>query len=371
MSSLVPPLVTIGITVFNGESTLKQSLQSAVSQNFDNLEILILDDGSTDATPSIMASFQDSRITVVRSSRNLGVGRGRRLLKSMAQGDYLTWLDADDIYDKNRVKYLVEWAEKSGADLVCDCYRVMNADGSIQERILRVPEKIARDRHLTRLFERNVMLPHPLLRRSCYQQIDYDPVTPTSEDYDVWLQCSYRGMVYSFLDEPMLYYRLTPNSLSKNHGKSRQITKYIFSKYLLEDLIRLYHERGYDQAHIQYMLCLQNIFRENYHQALYHAQQSWPDDPEVDQDFYVGTLLLRNGKPNAAREKLERHLSNNQRSAAGWNNLGVVTQRLQGNPQSLFRRALEAVPGYVDAQLNMESRGGGTAEYITDTLMRT
>jgi teichuronic acid biosynthesis glycosyltransferase TuaG len=370
MSSAVPPLVTIGIAVFNGELTLKESLQSAVEQDFDNLEILILDDGSTDATPSIIASFPDSRITAIRSSKNLGVGKGRHLLKSLAQGDYLTWLDADDIYDKNRVRYLVDWAEKSGADLVSDCYRVMNADGSFQERILRVPEKIARDRYLTRLFERNVMLPHPLMRRSCYQQIDYDPVAHTSEDYDVWLQCSYRGMVYSFLNEPLLYYRLTPNSLSKNHEKSRQMTKYIFSKYLLEDLIRLYRERGYSEGHIQYMLCLQNIFRENYHQALYHAQQPWSDGLEVDQDFYEGTLLLRNGKPSAAREKLERHLANNQRSAAGWNNLGVVTQCLQGDPQSFFRRALETVPGYVDAKLNIESKGRAS-EYITDTLMRT
>ncbi len=370
MSSVIPPLVTIGITVLNGELTLKESLQSAAEQNFDNLEILILDDGSSDATPSIIASFPDSRITAIRSSKNLGVGRGRQLLKSLARGDYLTWLDADDIYDKNRVRILVEWAEKSGADLVSDCYRVMNADGSFQGKILRVPEKIAYDRHLTRLFERNVMLPHPLMRRSCYQQINYDPVAHTSEDYDVWLQCSYRGLVYSFFNEPLLYYRLTPNSLSKNHKKSRQMTKYIFSKYLLEDLIRLYRERGYSEAHIQYMLCLQNIFRENYHQALYHAQQSWPDDLEVDRDFYVGTLLLRNGKPDAAREKLENHLANNKQSAAGWNNLGVASQRLQGDSQSFFRRALETVPGYVDAKLNMESTGR-VAEYITDTLMRT
>ena len=359
-------LVTIGIAVHNGEEFIQQALESALNQTYPHLEVLVFNDGSTDATLSIVRTFADSRITIVDASKNYGLSYGRQVLKTLALGDYLTWLDADDLYLPDRIEKLLQHALRNGSDVTCDVYRMMDHNGQMLDRVHRIPDKVASDPHFTRLFERNVMIPHPLIRRGCYQAIDYDVTLTVSEDYDYWLKCSYAGFTFSLLDEIGLLYRLTPQSLSANPERNRVNTRRILEKYSIEELVELYRSRGYPEPTANYMACLQHIFRYNYQAALEYALRPWSQEDDVDQDFYIGTLYLRVGKPELARRYLETHLTRHPYSPAGHNNLGVALTTMNEDGSPSFAKALAYFPGYYDAGVNLNDPA---RRRITDTQL--
>lgn len=102
------PLVSIIVPVYNGEDHLEECLYSAINQTYHNLEIIVVDDGSTDTSPEICRKLQgiDTRIVYLRKS-NGGVSAARNLALQNATGDYFVFLDADDILECTMVEKLI------------------------------------------------------------------------------------------------------------------------------------------------------------------------------------------------------------------------------------------------------------------------
>ena len=349
-------LVTVAVPVYNGAQFLSAAVDSALAQTHRNLEILLYDDGSTDGSLTVAQSFGDERVRVLIGGENSGVGVARQILKTEAKGDYIIWLDADDLYEPKRVEMLLGAALQQEADIVIDNSRYIDEAGEVLPGERRVPDEVASDPHFTRLFERNAMNPHPLVSRACFEALDFDPELTVSEDYDFWLQASQSGYRFLRLDVPLHSYRLTSGSLSCHPDSSRQAVLKIFAKYEVIDLKRLYRERGFSDEQVQYMSCLQHLFRENYPAALSYANAPWPDDPQVDQDFYRGALELECGDDETAVECLERHLDRSPDSPAGLNNLGVALQRRGNSGADVWQQALVLFPGYYDATANLEGQ---------------
>ena len=100
------PLVTCGFTTFNSENTIQKALTSALNQDYKNIEILIVDDNSTDLTLENIYKFLSTkkiRFRVVKHNSNLGVAQARNTLLSNANGEFLAFFDSDDYSFKNRL----------------------------------------------------------------------------------------------------------------------------------------------------------------------------------------------------------------------------------------------------------------------------
>lgn len=346
-------LVSIGVSAYNCARFLETALTSAFGQTHRNIEVLFYNDGSTDETLELARSFSDPRLTIIDVSRNSGVGVARQVIKTLARGAYLTWLDTDDLFHPERVDILLKAALASGADLVCDNARFIDEQGGPLPGEKRIPDAVADDPCFTRIFERNAMIPHPLISRRCFTQVDYDLSLTTSEDYDYWLKCSHAGFRFQRVDQALLDYRFTSGSLSSDPAKSRQAVARIFSKYSVAQLRELYAERGFTDAVINYMACLQHIFRSQYTEALACAVEPWPQEDNIDLAFYRGTLELFSGSTQAAERYLRRHLEQVPDSPAGYNNLGILLRRQEKNADSCWQRALELFPSYSDALKNL------------------
>ena len=104
------PKVSIIIPVFNGENFLKEAINSAVNQTYKNLEIIVVNDGSTDRTEEISLSYGD-KIKYYRKE-NGGVSTALNFGISKMTGDFFSWLSHDDIYDKNKIKYQIKYLSK-------------------------------------------------------------------------------------------------------------------------------------------------------------------------------------------------------------------------------------------------------------------
>lgn len=105
---MVKPLVTVIVPSFNNEKTIKDCINSVRVQSYDNLEILVINDGSDDATPDILDGLLrlDERVRVVTTKRK-GISAARNLGVSLAKGKYLSFVDSDDIVDMDYVEYLL------------------------------------------------------------------------------------------------------------------------------------------------------------------------------------------------------------------------------------------------------------------------
>jgi glycosyltransferase involved in cell wall biosynthesis len=96
------PLVSILIPAFNAENWIRDAIESALSQTWPRIEIIVIDDGSKDDTYRIASSFSGPKVTVL-TQENCGASASRNRALSISQGDYIQWLDADDILDHDKI----------------------------------------------------------------------------------------------------------------------------------------------------------------------------------------------------------------------------------------------------------------------------
>lgn len=117
------PLVSVVIPAYNAENTLRQMLDSVLRQTWQNLQVILVDDGSTDGTLALAGSIaeEDSRLTVV-SGGEKGISATRNTGLSLCEGKYIRFADADDTLPEDSIEKMVRRAEKDGSDLVIGGY---------------------------------------------------------------------------------------------------------------------------------------------------------------------------------------------------------------------------------------------------------
>lgn len=115
------PLVSIGIPVYNSELTLAATIESALAQDYVNMEILISDNASTDNSAEICRKYQryDSRITLYEQTENIGLLRNFIFLLENAKGEYFKWLATDDIISNNSISYSITNLQEFQRNIAC------------------------------------------------------------------------------------------------------------------------------------------------------------------------------------------------------------------------------------------------------------
>ncbi|WP_425956296.1 glycosyltransferase family 2 protein [Xylanimonas sp. McL0601] len=206
------PLVTVVMPAFNGERTLRESAASVLDQTFTSLELIIVDDGSTDTTATVVEDLavRDARVRLVRQPRSAGPAAARNAGIGVARGRYLAFCDADDLWLPTKLERQLELAGRTGAALVYSGYHRVDADyaGSAaafrpQGRIVRVPTGLTH----AELLRRNVV--------GCLTAVvDVErtgpvsmPDLPGAEDWALWLRILRNGGRAAGIDEPLALYR--------------------------------------------------------------------------------------------------------------------------------------------------------------------
>src|SRR5579871_6111210 len=107
----MPPLVSILIPAYNAENWISDTLKSALAQTWPNKEIIVVDDGSRDRTREVAETFSGAGVKVV-SQKNAGASAARNHALRLCRGDYIQWLDADDLLAPDKITLQMEVAEK-------------------------------------------------------------------------------------------------------------------------------------------------------------------------------------------------------------------------------------------------------------------
>src|ERR1700722_18397770 len=108
------PLVSILIPAYNGEAWISSTLRSAIAQTWERKEIIVVDDGSTDQTLTVARRFESELVTVI-SQKNQGAAATRNNAFALCKGDYIQWLDADDLMAPDKTSLQMEAVERCGS----------------------------------------------------------------------------------------------------------------------------------------------------------------------------------------------------------------------------------------------------------------
>lgn len=199
------PKVTIAMSVLNAASTVGPAVRSIVEQTYTNWELIVLDDGSTDATPGIVRSFADSRIRFVQDGRNLGLAARLNQAVASATGKYIARMDADDIAYPDRLLRQVAFLEANpDVDLVGTSAVVFAGNGATVG-VFPVETDHAR---ITARPDLGFALPHPtwLGRRDWFVRYGYRETARRAQDQDLLLR-AHRASRFANLPEVLLGYR--------------------------------------------------------------------------------------------------------------------------------------------------------------------
>jgi glycosyltransferase involved in cell wall biosynthesis len=216
------PVVSVMMPVRNGASTVAGAVESIRWQSFADWELLVVDDGSTDATVAIVSAFDDPRIRLL--SDGLWLGLGARLNQAVAQarGQYLARMDADDVSYPERLSRQIAFMEANpDVDLVGTRAIVFRGDG---EPIGLLPFRERHEDICARPWN-NFPLPHPtwLGRAEWFRRYRYRvPEVLRAEDQDLLLR-AYRDSLYACLPDVLLGYRQGEYSLAKTLLARRQL----------------------------------------------------------------------------------------------------------------------------------------------------
>lgn len=212
-------MVSIIMPAYNAEKTLAQAVRSALAQSYENFELIIIDDCSTDATNTLANSFGDSRIRVLTNSKNSGASQTRHNGVSAARGEWLAFLDSDDIWAPDKLKKQMMLQSARNADLVFTGSAFINQDGNPKDWVLHVPDTIS----YRKLLKQNLISNSSVLVRKERFLACECLCGGLHEDFVCWLRMLKDGALACGIDEPLLIYRLTPTSKSGNKLKAAKM----------------------------------------------------------------------------------------------------------------------------------------------------
>lgn len=126
------PLISIALSVFNGAETLAMAIRSILEQSYQNGELIILDDASSDKSLDVVQSFDDTRIRIVAGESNIGLSARLNMAMDMANGSYFSRMDQDDISMSDRLEKQVAYLQQHpDIDLLATATMVFRGEGEV------------------------------------------------------------------------------------------------------------------------------------------------------------------------------------------------------------------------------------------------
>jgi glycosyltransferase involved in cell wall biosynthesis len=259
--------VSIILPTYNGASGfLHGAIASCLNQTHRNLELIVVDDGSTDHTGDVVKSFRDPRIRYIRHESNKRLPRALNTGFQASTGEFLTWTSDDNEYLPDAVQRMVAClCGNGGADFVYADYYVLHTETGSTE-LHSLPDR-------QNLPKKNSVGPCFLYTRAVLRQVgDYDPRLELVEDYDYWMRVAdrfemvrHRGPLYVYREHPASLTRTRNHSVvlfdsilkfQRHHYSTRQLARAV--REFCASVLR--SERSVKQAAVVWLHTLQRIF---------------------------------------------------------------------------------------------------------------
>lgn len=217
------PEVSVVIPLYNAEKYIGYAIDSVLSQSFNDWEIIVIDDCSTDKGPEIVNAYKEklpNKIYLYISEKNSGPAFSRNRGVELARGKYIAFLDSDDLWLPTKLATQMNVLKTTGAELVCTSRKLINEEGFDLSQTISVPEhfsyrKLQKHNFITCssvICQKDALKLHPMQKGMWH------------EDYLCWLKIIGDGFIGSGVVTPLVLYRIVEGSLSRNITKSLKMT---------------------------------------------------------------------------------------------------------------------------------------------------
>ncbi|OGR56374.1 MAG: hypothetical protein A3I11_04165 [Elusimicrobia bacterium RIFCSPLOWO2_02_FULL_39_32] len=260
--------VSVLMPVLNGEKNLRNAIQSILTQTFNDFKFIIIDDGSTDKSQEVIASFHDPRIQLINNPKMLGLSASLNIGMKISRGYYIARMDVDDISLPTRLAKQVSFMDNHSEIGISGTWIKLLGEENNQIWKYHSNPQILK----SELFFNNVFAhPSMIMRREWMleKQLFYDPSLIKSQDYDLWVRSS-QHFPMTNICEVLLEYRVSSEQLMRHLLDEQQKYPNLVRIKQLNDL-RIYPSK--DEVYLHQKICTNRIYKNN--DLFYSQAKQW------------------------------------------------------------------------------------------------
>lgn len=281
------PRVSIIVPTYNRAHTITRALDSLLVQTYPDLEIIVVDDGSTDSTRDILAGYDD-RVRY-HYQQNAGPAAARNTGIRMARGEFIGFLDSDDTVSPTKVALQVALLDaRPEIDWVVTGVQMIAEDGEtvLEEIVTFNVDEILKEILLT--VSRGLFPPHvPLMRRECIERVGlFDETLPAREEQDFWIRVAMAGCKAALIEQALCQFWITAGSRGQNLSNVQRayprILDKVFSNPDLPPAVLALKEDLYARAYLEFGL---------YH--LRHSRTEVGSEMDAARAYFIKAHTLR------------------------------------------------------------------------------
>jgi len=278
--------MTVAVACYNQEDKIEKCLESVIRQDYENLEVLIVDDHSTDNSLGVITHFSDSHpekdIRIISHERNMGINQSRNTAIDASKGEYIFFIDGDDTIEPFAISVLYNKTKEADVDFVGSSFRAMDLDGRVM-KVYHYPEDVMEgDFALARYIEKHVRGFAPIHMTTKLYKMEFlkknnircNPDLTHCDEAGVFsLQIAWRAKNIAFVNEITYNWIQHPQSIS--HQKHPNKNQFVLAQKGLESTLDLYARLKQNSKNVLipdgmiYLLCYIVLTDGKLRQALY------------------------------------------------------------------------------------------------------
>ena len=225
------PLVSIITPMYNSENFILKTIESVVNQTYSNWELLLIDDGSTDNTIQIVEDFKQkyTNIKLFQNPTNLGAAQSRNKGILEAKGDYIAFLDADDLWKSIKLDLQIQFMQTHNCDVSFSSYEQIDENGKPLHKLVQALPKLTYNKYLKTNYIGNLT---GMYNAKALGKI-ISPDLRKRQDWLLWLAAIKKsGKPALGIQESLAYYRVRQNSISSNKIELLKYNYLVYKKGL-------------------------------------------------------------------------------------------------------------------------------------------
>jgi glycosyltransferase involved in cell wall biosynthesis len=217
------PLVSIILPAYNSEKYIAAAVTSITEQVYDNFELIIINDGSTDKTSTILSSLTDQRIMVLNNDGNNGLIFSLNRGIDESKGEFIARMDADDICTNDRIEKQVHWLLHHPEISAVGTFIKIIDENSVEKGDWSLDRNTSTKESIRKVMPKENCLAHPtaMIRSDVLKKYKYSAYQKNIEDYDLWLRMLADGLVIEKVPQPLLLYRDHTTSVTNVYLKKQ------------------------------------------------------------------------------------------------------------------------------------------------------
>lgn len=229
------PLVSVIMPAFNAGKTINESILSVINQTYKNWELIVVNDGSQDNTSEIVKKFKNENILLIEQT-NKGVSNARNVGIHNSKGEYIAFLDADDLWVSSKLeKSLIEF-DSSSCDLIYSRIKIFKNNINDASSFIYRELIVERDDYYRLLIYDYMPTLTVVVKKSVLEKIGYfDELLNGTEDWDLWIRITKEHKI-KFIQEELAYYRNHESGLSKQSDKQLLEEFKVIKKHVLSNI---------------------------------------------------------------------------------------------------------------------------------------